>query len=93
MPEIQALPPIRSREIAQSYVDAVVLRDVVERHGVRNIEALRALLYHVLRNPATKLSVNKLYFDFKSRGLRIGKDDVYRFIRHLSDAYTVSKNY
>lgn len=87
LPEIQMLSPIRANEIAQSYVDAVVLRDIVERHGVSNIEALRALLYHVLRNPTTKLSVNKLYLDLKSRGLRVAKDDVYTFIRHLTDAY------
>ncbi len=87
LPEIQMLSAIRANEVAQSYVDAVVLRDVVERHGVSNIEALRALLYHVLRNPTTKLSVNKLYLDLKSRGLRVAKDDVYTFIRHLTDAY------
>jgi predicted AAA+ superfamily ATPase len=60
---------------------------VVERHGVSNIEALRSLLYHILRQPATKLSVNKLYLDFKSRGLRVAKDDLYAFLRHLADAY------
>jgi predicted AAA+ superfamily ATPase len=87
LPEIQQRSPSQAKEIAQSYVDAVVLRDVIERHGVSNIEALRALLYHVLRHPTTKLSVNKLYMDFKSRGLRVGKDDLYAFIRHLTDAY------
>lgn len=87
LPELQALSPARRREIAQSYVDAVVLRDVVERHGVGNIEALRSLLYHVLRQPTSKLSVNKLYLDFKSRGLRVAKDDLYAFLRHLTDAY------
>ena len=87
LPELQALPPARAREVAQSYVDAVVLRDVIERHGVSNVEALRALLNQVLRHPTAKLSVNKLYHDFKSRGLRIGKDDLYAFVRYLSDAY------
>lgn len=87
LPEIQALDAARGREVAQSYVDAVVLRDVVERHGVGNIEALRSLLCHVLRSPTTKLSVNKLYLDFKSRGLRVAKDDLYAFLRHLSEAY------
>ncbi|CAA6689566.1 MULTISPECIES: ATP-binding protein [unclassified Lentimonas] len=87
LPEVQFLNAPDAHEIAQSYVDAVVLRDVVERHGVRNIEALRSLLYHVLRSPTTKLSVNKLYLDFKSRGLRVTKDDLYAFLRHLSDAY------
>lgn len=87
LPELQGLEPSRAREVAQSYVDAVVLRDVVERHGVSNLEALRALLYQVLRQPAQKLSVNRIYHDFKSRGLRVGKDDLYAFLRHLCDTF------
>jgi len=74
-------------ESFDGYVAAVVLRDVVERHGVSNIEALRALLHYVLRHPTTKLSIHKLYLDFKSRGLRVAKDEVYTFIRHLTDSY------
>ncbi|MFP4260241.1 MAG: ATP-binding protein [Opitutales bacterium] len=87
LPELQKLLPVRAREVAQSYVDAVVLRDVIERHGVSNVEALRSLLYKVLREPATKLSIHKVYQDFKSRGLRVSKDDLYAFMRHLADAY------
>ena len=87
LPELQAFTPERAQEIGQSYVDAVVLRDVIERHKVKNVEALRALLYKVLREPATKLSINKVYKDFKSQGLKVSKDDLYSFIRHLSDAY------
>jgi len=86
-PEIQTMDKARRQEVLQSYVDAVVLRDVVERHRISNIEALKALVYHVLRTPSTKLSVNKFYLDLKSRGLRIGKDDLYAFLRHLTDAY------
>ncbi len=87
LPELQGLAPVRAREVAQSYVDAVVLRDVVERHGVSNVEALRALLYKVLREPATRISIHKVYQDFKSRGLRVSKDDLYAFMRYLTDAY------
>ncbi|MCC5847314.1 MAG: ATP-binding protein [Verrucomicrobia bacterium] len=86
-PEVQGLPAHRRREIIQSYVDAVVLRDVIERHGVSNVEALRALLHQALSSPTTRMSIHKLYKDFKSRGLRLGKDDLYAYMRHLTDAY------
>jgi uncharacterized protein len=86
-PEVQQMDTPRRHEVLQSYVDAVVLRDVVERHRISNIEALKSLVYHVLRNPSTKLSINKFYLDLKSQGLRIAKDDLYAFLRHLTDAY------
>ncbi len=88
-PEVRLHEAARHREILQSYVDAVVLRDVVERHQVANVEALRTLVHRVLRNPTAKLSVNKFYLDMKSRGLRVGKDDLYAFLHHLSEAYLV----
>ncbi len=86
-PEVQTMDSSRRQEILQSYVDAVVLRDVVERHKISNIEALKTFVYHALRTPSAKLSVNKFYLDLKSRGLHIAKDDLYTFLRHLSDAY------
>jgi uncharacterized protein len=86
-PELLPLASSQRHEVAQSYVDAVVLRDVVERHGISNTEALRFLLYHLLQQPATKVSIHKLYLDFKSRGLRVAKDDLYAFTQHLCDAY------
>lgn len=86
-PEVFGCPPDRRREILQSYIDAVILRDVVERHGVRNVEALRALVQQVLCHPATRFSIHKFHRDLQSRGLRIGKDDLYAFTSHLADAH------
>lgn len=86
-PEVTHLEKNLRQEIIQSYVDAVVLRDVIERHAISNVEALKSLVFHLLRNPATRFSVNKFYQTLKSRGIRIGKDDLYTFFRHLSDAY------
>lgn len=79
----------RRREILQSYIDAVILRDVVERHKVRNVEALRAFVQQALRNPATRLSIHKLYKDMKSRGVKIGKDELYAYLAYLTDAFLV----
>lgn len=67
-PEVFGCPPDRRREILQSYIDAVILRDVVERHGVRNVEALRALVQQVLCHPATRFSIHKFHRDLQSRG-------------------------
>ena len=45
------------------------------------------LLYQVLRSPTCKLSVNKLYLDFKSRGLRIAKDDLDAYSTRMPPDY------
>lgn len=40
-PEAQGLPAVTRIELLQGYVDTVLFRDVVERHGVSQVVALR----------------------------------------------------
>ena len=47
-PEAQGLDAPSRYQLLRDYVDVAVLRDVVERHGVRNVVGLRALVRHLL---------------------------------------------
>lgn len=84
-PEVQTLAPALRRRVLQEYVDVTLLRDVVERHRATNIVALRRLVSHLLRSPAGKLSVHKLYNDLRSQGVTVGKNHVYEYLSHLED--------
>ena len=86
-PEVQTVEaPLRTR-ILQEYVDVVILRDVVERYRIGNIQPLRALIRHLLSAPATMFSVNKFYNDLKSQGIACGKNTLHEFLEYLCDAY------
>lgn len=65
----------------------VIFRDVVERHGVDNLPALRTLERRLLASPAGRFSVSKLYNDLKSQGMRVGKDTLYEYLAHLEDSF------
>jgi len=86
-PEVQALDARRRRQILQDYVDVVILRDVIERHQVTNVVALRRMLRQLLNAPATQWSVHRLHNDLRSQGVAIGKDALYTYFDHLTDAY------
>ncbi len=77
-------------ELLQSYVDTVLFRDVVERHHVSQVEALRWLVRHCLRNPASRFSVHRLYQDMKAQGHAVAKDAVHALLGHLLDAFLLS---
>lgn len=77
------------RQMLQQYLDVVILRDVIERHQVSSVQALRAFVRHVLHSPATRLSVNKIYNDFRSRGLSCSKNSLHAFVDYLQDAYLI----
>jgi hypothetical protein len=89
-PEVQGLSQDLRVRVLQEYVDVVIFRDVVERHGVDNLPALRYLERKLLASPAGKFSVNKLFNDLKSQGMRVGKDTLYEYLAHLEDSFLLS---
>lgn len=78
------------RQILQGYVNTVVLRDVVERHGVTGITVLRYLTRRLLASSACHFSVNKFHNEMKSQGLNCGKDTLHEYLQHLEDAFLFS---
>ncbi len=76
-------------ELLQSYVDVVLLRDVGERHGVGNLSALRTFVRHLLRRPASLLSVNKVFNSFRSQGIAVGKGTLFEFLAYFEDAFLI----
>jgi hypothetical protein len=86
-PEVRGLDaPLRLR-ILQEYVDVVVFRDVVERHGITNLPLARYLTRILMRSAGRTLSVNKLHNDLRSQGRKVAKDTLYEYMAHFEDAY------
>jgi predicted AAA+ superfamily ATPase len=85
-------PLDRTTRIAllQGYVDTVLFRDVVERHGVTQVAALRWIIRHILRSPCGSLSASKLHADLRSQGHNVAKDTVHQLLAHLVDAFVVA---
>jgi len=88
-PEAQGVEARDRARLLTGYVDAMVLRDVVERHNVTNITALRALQRHLLANPGGLFTVQKFYHSLRSQGVQVGKDTLHAYLAHLQDAFLV----
>jgi predicted AAA+ superfamily ATPase len=86
-PEVIDADLMLHRELLQSYMNTVIYRDIIERHDVKNHAALRQLLLYCLQNPATLLSVNKLFNQFKSLGVSVSKNSLYQYLDYFEDAY------
>jgi len=86
-PEVQSLDAPRRFRVLRDHVDVVLLRDVVERHGVENVAALRYLQRALLAQPAGRFSVHRLYNDLKSQGVSVAKDTLHQYLAHLEDAF------
>jgi uncharacterized protein len=86
-PEVQSLETSLRHEVLRNYLDVVILRDVVERHGVGNVEALRSLIRHAVSAPGGRFSVNRFYNTLKSRGIPCTKNSLYDYLDYLTDAF------
>lgn len=89
-PEAQGLDMRLRIQLLQSYVDTLLLRDVVERYQVSQIAALRSITRTCLRNPAALLSAHAIYRDLKSQGYAVSKDTVHALLGYLVDAFLLT---
>lgn len=86
-PEAQGLSLAERRQLLQGYVDVLLLRDVIERHEVSNVTALRWMVRRLLSSPAGRFSVTKFSAELKSQGITVGRDSLYELLEHLQDAF------
>lgn len=88
-PEAQGLAADARVALVQGYVDALLFRDVVERHGFTQVAALRWLTRQCLRNAAGSFSVHRFYKDLRAQGLGVAKDALHAMLGALEDAFLV----
>lgn len=88
-PEAQGLDAATRHQLLRDYVDVAALRDVVERHQVRNVAALRWMVRHLLGNAGGAFSVQKFFAALKSQGVAVAKGTLHELLACLEDCFLV----
>ena len=88
-PEVQGLDAATRQRLLRDYVDVAMLRDVVERHEVRNVAGLRWLVRHLLGNAGSPFSVEKFHGALKSQGIAVARDTLHQLLSYLEDCFLV----
>jgi hypothetical protein len=81
--------PFDRVQVLQGYVETVILRDVMERHGITNLVALRHLAHALFDANAREFSVSRLHGALVSQGVRVAKHTLLEYLGYLTDAYLV----
>lgn len=77
----------QGRQILQSYVELVIIRDIIERYHIKNIALLKYLIKTLLKNTACGFSVNKFHNDLKSQKIEGSPAVIHNYLSYLEDAY------
>ncbi|MCF8414306.1 MAG: ATP-binding protein [Melioribacteraceae bacterium] len=73
----------------QSYLDVMMYRDLIERFNISNVTALKYLINKLLANTSKVYSLNKIYNELKSRGIKISRENLSNFTDHIEDTYII----
>ena len=86
-PEVAGLERHLRIKIHQEYFNAVLFRDLVERHDISHPRAVIDLAHRLVDNTASLYSINKLTGYLKSLGHRVPKAAVSDYLSWFEDAY------
>lgn len=86
-PEVAGLEKQLRIKIHQEYFQAILFRDLVERHDISHPKALSDLAHWLIDNTAALYSVNRLTGYLKSLGHKVPKSAVSDYLEWFEDAF------
>ena len=74
-------------KILQEYYHIMLYKDLIERYNIKNIAVLKYFVSRLLSNHTSPTSINKIYNEIKSSGLKTDKNLLYQLAEHLESIY------
>jgi len=89
-PELTALDENLYDRILQEYYNTMIFRDLVERYEIKQIHILKYFLKRLLNAITKDISINKIYNELKSQGIKAGKNLLYEFMDAVEAIYLIT---
>lgn len=67
-------------KVLQEYFNVMIYRGILERYEIKNAAILKFFIKRMLASSTKQLSVNTIYNELKSSGLKIGKNPLYEYL-------------
>ncbi len=84
-----------TEEVCRNYVsslkDTILLRDVVNRHKIRDASTLEDLFVYVVNNATKLFTPNTIVKYYKSRGKTVNYDTVTSYLSFMAETYIIHK--
>ena len=69
------------------YFDTMILKDLSEHYNISNTSVMRSFVKRIMANLTKPTSINAIYKDIKSQGLKVSKDDLYLWADYICDIF------
>lgn len=88
-PDIQGEDLRIRNKLLQEYVNAVVYRDVIERHEISSTQALRYTLDYIIHNYARKISTRAISGALRAIGASDNRERISEYLQYFVNAYLI----
>ena len=88
-PDVQGVSSGIRAAMLQEYVDAVLYRDIIERHQVASVQALKYTLEYLFHNYARKTSTRSISGVLKNLSVPANRESIADYLDWFKDAYLV----
>lgn len=77
--------------IISDIYDSIVLRDVVQRYNIRDVDLLHRILYFIADSVGSTISANRIADYFKSQARSVDISTVYTYLEALASSFLITK--
>lgn len=78
-------------KIVYDIYSSVILRDTVQRHGIRNVELLERVVKFVFDNMGNRLNAKNIADYFKSQQRKVDINTIYNYLEALEGAFIIRR--
>lgn len=77
-------------KLLNSYFNTMIFKDLIERYDITTSHILKEFIKTLAASISSEFSINKIYNDFKSQGLKISKNRLYEFLEYCKNIFLFS---
>lgn len=74
-------------QLLHGYFDTMILKDLAEHYSISNVSVVRYFVKRIMANLTKPTSINAIYKDIKSQGLKISKDNLYLWADYICSIF------
>ncbi|MBO5303154.1 MAG: ATP-binding protein [Lachnospiraceae bacterium] len=81
----------QTKTFLRDVYDAIVLKDIVQRAGIKDIDLFGRILEYLVCNPSQIFSPQSISDYFLSINRKVSKDTIYNYLEHITAALIMNK--
>lgn len=81
----------QTKTFLRDVFDTIVLKDIVQRAGIKDIELFNRIIEYLICNPSQIFSVTAISNYFLSINRKVSKETIYNYLEHIVSSLIMSK--